>query len=212
MFFKPAGCCLSSWPTVLCAKILTVDITCSDFNRNIFFYTCYACSQQWPLLLYTTFSDIDLGWGHRVSGKQNLLASCTHAFSANQDKIIYNVEVIQYKHVDPAFLWCLRMKGNNCYFTYCIQKITLDAFKHLWSDIFLLLFFFFFFFLHMMDITELYISLVVTWALIQGHRDTRKPKLFCRSFHKVLYWFGWYLECSLDLLIYWTSQLFYFSQ
>ena len=56
------------------AKTLTLDITRKVFN-HVFFHTCHAYKYYCRLSFNTTFADLDIGWGHKVSAKQNLMAS-----------------------------------------------------------------------------------------------------------------------------------------
>ena len=52
--------CPASWPSCV-AKTIMSDIIGKLFNQT--FHTCHAYRNCWLLLLYTTFTDLDLAWG-----------------------------------------------------------------------------------------------------------------------------------------------------
>ena len=58
--------------------------TCWALHANLFVtkfvHTCYSYTSyrhHWLLPSYITITDLDLHWGHKVSAKQNLWASCS---------------------------------------------------------------------------------------------------------------------------------------
>ena len=59
---------------VLHGKNLNIGHFTQSFQLHIFL-TCHAYRYYRLLPLYTTFTDLDLDRGHKVSTKQNLLAS-----------------------------------------------------------------------------------------------------------------------------------------
>ena len=66
--------CSSGRPSSV-AKTLTFDITRKFFNQSFLTYHAY---RHYLLLPFdTTFTDLDLAWGKKVSAKPNHMASCS---------------------------------------------------------------------------------------------------------------------------------------
>ena len=55
------------------ANLLMFNITHKIFHQ--FFHTCHVYKNFLLLPFYIAFSDLDFGWGHKISSKQSLLAS-----------------------------------------------------------------------------------------------------------------------------------------
>ena len=151
------------------------DITC-NFSTTVF-HTLHASRHRWLLSRNTIFSDLDLGWGHKVRTKQNLLASFSRKFS-EWNEIGNSDEAIQAEHTETTFeggfffVFCFCfffIKKNNCYFTDCIKRVTL---ARIWT------------FTNqfgsrmMIDTIRLYICMQVCWTLtlILSSHDTTKQK------------------------------------
>ena len=68
-----------------------------------FFHTRLGYRLHCFLPLHTTFTDLDLAWGHKASAKQNVLASFLAYFSTDQDEIWRGDEAIQIDHPEIIF-------------------------------------------------------------------------------------------------------------
>ena len=61
----------SVWLAILSGKSINAGHCTQDFQPSVY-------GHYWLLPFCTTFTDLDLDWGHKVSTKQNLLASFSH--------------------------------------------------------------------------------------------------------------------------------------
>ena len=68
------------------------------------FHTCHAYRHHWVLQFYTTFGDLDFGWGHKISTKQNSWLRFLAHFSIGQDEIKCGVEAIKVEHPDTILI------------------------------------------------------------------------------------------------------------
>ena len=80
-----------SFAAITLAFYITV-FTRKLFNQ-FFFHACHAYSHYSLPPFYTTFTGLDLGWGHKVSTKQSLF----HFLTFQQIKMKFEVMVKQFR-------------------------------------------------------------------------------------------------------------------
>ena len=106
--------CLSHWSAGQLAGLLSCNakmLVFWHYTQTVLpmrFIPASVYRHHWLIPLYATFSDLDLAWGHKVSAKENLLASFLTHFSADWDEIRCGDKV---EHRDTTLSKIERNKG-----------------------------------------------------------------------------------------------------
>ena len=102
---------LASWPSGFCGKIFNVGHCTLKFSTSFFFVSAKLLGTidfYHFILLSLTFT---LAASHKISAKQNLVASVSHILPNDQDEIWCGLEAIQVKHPDTRFKRDLMKQG-----------------------------------------------------------------------------------------------------
>ena len=181
---------------------------CSKFSTR-FFHTCHAYRHAdfVHFIQSCTLSDVDLCWvegegGHKVSTKQNVLASFYHLFFNWSG---WHLIWWWNSFTSCYYFWTTFVESRETTAALLCSKswpvgMHLDIYEPILFKCAL-----------MIDSRECYISILVSVVLtfIEGSRDARKQKLLWQLSHKAMNRFLCNSACCWNLSVLWTSYSFY---
>ena len=181
---------LAIWPSILAMQKIQCWTLHTNFSTKLF-HTRHAFKGIIDFYhFYTTFTDLDLAWDHKVSTRQNLLTS----FSCTLFNWSGGMVLKQFKLNIPLLIW-MRLPCTYC-FTDCVKNFNVgmhsDIYQWIWFKLGM-----------MIDTIVLYILILVylTLTFIQGHWSVRKQQLLSQLCHKVFIWFEWNSVFCWDLFM-----------